>query len=114
MSALSLVRRLLRLATRSQPRSMFPGRRPGRPVRAVIAPAAWGGYMLFVEYRITERVDLPIRFEEYDAPDELEFAAAAEALRVRGLTLAAGWLPESSGSVGLTAPLCVAPLEVTG
>lgn len=54
--------------------SAHPFARPvvhrGRAVRAVIAPAGCGGYLLFIEYHRREELDgMPTRFETYDAPD---------------------------------------------
>ncbi|MER7894357.1 hypothetical protein ABTX15_31590 [Micromonospora sp. NPDC094482] len=70
-------------------------RRPiwlGIPLRATIAAAACGGYTLLIQYsQGTEWVDLPIRMQEYDRPDEREFTAVAAALAERGLMRTTAW-----------------------
>ena len=79
-------------------------RRPlwlGTPLRATIAPAACGGYTLLIDYNQgTEWVDLPLRMEPYDRPDEREFTAVAAALAERGLTRTTPW------QIDLHARLC--------
>ncbi|MEU5939042.1 hypothetical protein ABZ807_07595 [Micromonospora sp. NPDC047548] len=87
---LSPLRALLKAATRLRPR------RPiwlGTPLRATIAPAACGGYILLIRYtQGTEWVSsLPTRMEEYDRPDEREFTAVAAALAERGLMRTTPW-----------------------
>jgi hypothetical protein len=107
MSAAARNRALLRAARRAN-----GNRLPGRPVDAVIAPAACGGFLMLVRYTHTHRVPLPTRFETYDkTPDALEFDAAAAWLAAHGLALAGDWRPGEYGHQ--TAPLTSAPLEVT-
>ncbi|MEE6260188.1 hypothetical protein [Plantactinospora sonchi] len=95
------MRALRRAATRLRPR------RPywlGTPLRATIAAAACGGYILLITYsQGTERVHLPTRMEEYDRPDEREFAAVATALAERGLTRTTPWQIDAYGR--LCAPI---------
>jgi hypothetical protein len=84
-------------------------RRPiwlGTPLRATIAPAACGGYTLLIHYtQGVERVDLPLRMEDYDRPDEREFTAVAVALAERGLTRTTPW--QIDAYARLCAPIAV-------
>ncbi|MBO3740003.1 hypothetical protein [Actinoplanes flavus] len=69
----------------------------GGPVRAVIAPAACGGFLLFIDYtrrQIAADVDLGIRFDEYEIPNADEFAAADQGLAEMGLTRTGPWQPD--------------------
>ncbi|SNY52037.1 hypothetical protein [Paractinoplanes atraurantiacus] len=88
-----------------RPRNLFAfltGRRDkptpspyGAPVRAIIAPAACGGFLLFIDYaqrQIAADVDLGIRFDEYEVPTDAEFAAADRGLAELGLTRIEPWL----------------------
>ncbi|MET8123426.1 hypothetical protein [Micromonospora sp. NPDC005291] len=101
---LSPLRALRTAATRLRPR------RPywlGTPLRATIAPAACGGYVLLIHY--TNGVEwvssLPTRTEEYDRPDEREFTAVAAALATRGLTRTTPWQIDQHAR--LCAPIAV-------
>ncbi|MEV6375803.1 hypothetical protein [Micromonospora musae] len=100
---LSPLRALLKAASRLRPR------RPiwlGTPLRATIAPAASGGYTLLVHYaQGVEWVDLPLRMEDYDRPDEREFTAVAAALAARGLTRTTPWCIDAYAR--LCAPIAV-------
>lgn len=84
-------------------------RRPalvGTPVRATITAAACGGYTLLIHYtQGTEWVDLPLRMEDYDRPDEREFTAVAAALAARDLTRLTPWQIDAYGR--LCAPIAV-------
>ncbi|MFV2099818.1 hypothetical protein [Micromonospora sp. LOL_024] len=84
-------------------------RRPfliGTPLRATITAAASGGYTLLIQYsQGTEWVDLPLRMEGYDRPDEREFDAVAVALASRGLTRTTAWQIDAYGR--LCAPIAV-------
>ncbi|MFF4879723.1 hypothetical protein [Micromonospora sp. NPDC000668] len=100
---LSSLRKLL-IAARLRPR------RPywlGTPLRATIAAAACGGYILLIDYaQGTEWVSsLTTRMEEYDRPDEREFAAVAAALAARGLIRTTAWQIDAYGR--LCAPIAV-------
>jgi hypothetical protein len=80
----------------------------GEPVRAVIAPAACGGFVLLTEFTRTGLrpigADLGIRWDDYDTPNPAEIAAADAELTHLGLTRTAPWRPGSvTGS--LTAPV---------
>ena len=80
----------------------------GVPVRAVIAPAACGGFVLRAEFTRTGLrpigADLGIRYDDYDTPNPAEMAAADTELARLGLTRTASWRPGSEyGS--LTAPI---------
>ncbi|RAO47421.1 hypothetical protein ONO86_02968 [Micromonospora noduli] len=100
---LSPLRALRKAATRLRPR------RPiwlGTPLRATITAAASGGYTLLIDYNQgTEWVDLPLRMEEYDRPDEREFTAVAAALTARSLIRTTPWQIDAYGR--LCAPLAV-------
>jgi len=86
---LSPLRALRRAAARLRPRRLFW---LGAPLRATIAPAACGGYVLLIDYaQGTEWVSLPTRTEPYDRPDEREFTAVAAALAERRLTRTTPW-----------------------
>lgn len=80
----------------------------GQPVRAVIAPAACGGFVLLAEFTHAGLrpigADLGVRWDDYDTPNPAEIAAADAELTRLGLTRAAPWRP---GSVpgSLTAPV---------
>ncbi|WP_258402643.1 hypothetical protein [Micromonospora saelicesensis] len=84
-------------------------RRPiwlGTPLRATITAAASGGYTLLIDYNQgTEWVDLPIRMQEYDRPDEREFTAVAAALAARRLIRTTPWQIDAHGR--LCAPIAV-------
>jgi hypothetical protein len=83
-----------------------PPRKPwlGRAYRVTIAPAACGGYVMRIHHtQGTDWVDLPLRMEEYDRPDEREFTVAAAALAERGLTWVLPWQLGTNGV--LTAPV---------
>lgn len=93
---LSPLRALLKAASRLRPR------RPislGTPLRATIAPAACGGYILLIDYaQGTEWVSsLPARTEPYNRPDEREFTAVAAALAARGLMRTSPWQIDGYG-----------------
>ena len=76
----------------------------GTPQRATIAAAACGGYLMFIDYSDgREWLDLPLRMEEYDHPDEREFTAAAAHLAARGLAWVLPWQLTAAGD--LTAPV---------
>ncbi|PZF99494.1 hypothetical protein [Micromonospora deserti] len=86
---LSPLRALRRAATRLRPRRPFW---LGRPLRATIAPATSGGYVLLIRYaQGTEWVFLPTRTQPYQRPDEREFTAVAAALATRGLIRTTPW-----------------------
>ncbi|MGC5330676.1 hypothetical protein [Micromonospora sp. DT62] len=100
---LSPLRALRRAVIRSRPRRRLW---LGTPLRATIAAAACGGYILLLHYtQGVERVDLPLRMEEYDRPDEREFTAVAAALASRGLTRTTSWQIDAYGR--LCAPIAV-------
>lgn len=76
----------------------------GEPVRAVIAPAACGGFVLLAEFTRTGLRDiggdLGIRWEEYDVPNAAEIAAADTELTRHGFTRTTEWQPGTvSGSL---------------
>jgi hypothetical protein len=76
----------------------------GTPQRATIAACGCGGYLLLIDYTDgREWLDLPLRTEEYDHPDEREFTAAAEHLAARGLAWVLPWQLDGHGN--LTAPV---------
>lgn len=76
----------------------------GEPYRVTIGAAACGGYVLLIHHtQGTEWVDLPLRTEEYDHPDEREFAAASAALAARQLAWVLPWQLTANGS--LIAPI---------
>jgi hypothetical protein len=92
-------RRLLYALTGSTHPFTRPVAPRGRAVRAVIAPAGCGGYLLFIEYHRREWIgDMPTRFETYDSPDDREFTAAATALAARGLAPVGAWQPGEHGT----------------
>jgi hypothetical protein len=69
----------------------------GEPVRAIIAPAACGGFLLFVDYKLRQvpaDVDLGTRFDTYEFPNAAEFATADQGLTDMGLTRTGEWRPE--------------------
>jgi hypothetical protein len=80
----------------------------GEAVRAVIAPAACGGFVLLAEFtRAGLRsvgADLGIRWDDYDTPDPAEIAAADAELTRLSLTRTAAWRPGSEPG-SLTAPV---------
>ncbi|WP_018218223.1 hypothetical protein [Salinispora vitiensis] len=87
---LSPIQALRRAVARVRPR---PRWWLGTPLRATIAPAASGGYLLLIHCtQGTEWVrTLPRRNGTPDRPDEGEFAAVADALTARGLTRTSPW-----------------------
>ncbi|WP_052720443.1 hypothetical protein [Actinoplanes rectilineatus] len=84
----------------------------GDPVRAVIAPAGCGGYILFTYFSVGGRrrtgVDLGIRWDAYTEPLPGEVAAADAGLTLLGLTRTTPWSSGRSGS--LTAAVIRTPL----
>lgn len=87
---LSPIQALRRVAARVRPR---PRWWLGTPLRATIAPATHGGYLLLIHYtQGTEWVrTLPAHTSQPDRPNEGEFAAVADALTARGLTRTSPW-----------------------
>lgn len=87
---LSPIQALRRAVARVRPR---PRWWLGTPLRATIAPAAHGGYLLLIHYtQGTEWVStLPVRTSQPDRPTEGEFTAVADALTARGLTRTSPW-----------------------
>lgn len=67
----------------------------GEPVRAVIAPAACGGFVLLAEFTRAGRRLLPaelgIRWDEYESPNPAEIAAADTALTRLGIVRTTPW-----------------------
>lgn len=78
--------------------SSTPVRSPyGAPVRAIIAPAACGGFLLFIDYaqrQIAADVELGLREDEYEIPNAAEYAAADRGLADLGLTRTEPWRAE--------------------
>jgi hypothetical protein len=76
----------------------------GTPYRVVIVPAACGGYTLMIVCpQGVDWVDLPLRDDDYDHPDDREFTAASAALAARGLVWVLPWQLDEHGN--LTAPV---------
>ncbi|NIL56231.1 hypothetical protein HCB18_04185 [Salinispora arenicola] len=90
---LSPMQVLRRAAARFRPR---PRWWLGTPLRATIAPATHGGYLLLIHYtQGTEWVStLPTRTTP-GRHDERELAAVADALSARGLTRTSPWQIDS-------------------
>lgn len=98
------LRALRAAASRLRPRQ---GWWLGAPYRATITPFACGGYFLAIAYtQGVDRVDLADRsgdMQDYDHPDERDFAAADSVLAARNLALVLPWELDHNGN--LTAPV---------
>jgi len=81
------------------PRVSRPPTAWGDPVRAMIAPTACGGFLLFTEFTLAGRrrtgVDLGTRWDAYTTPLPAEIALADAGLTVLGLTRGSAWEPGS-------------------
>lgn len=88
----------------------------GTPIRAIIAPAACGGFLLFIDYahrQIAADVDLGTRWDAYDTPDDREFTVADRGLTGMGLARTGPW--RADGYPGrFTAPITHLDRERTG
>jgi hypothetical protein len=92
--AATFLRNLFRFLAR---RRTLTGPSYGAPVRAIIAPAACGGFLLFINYehrQIAADADLGLRMEEYEVPNASEFAAADRGLADLGLIRNQPWNAE--------------------